>query len=64
MHWHWVFTGFTGYRTLPKNMAGGDSSARGMFLRFLLGADHEPGAIPENWLKEMIHTQEIDTLLG
>lgn len=45
-------------------MAGGDSSARGMFLGFLLGAYHEPDAVPEEWLKDMIHTQEIDILLG
>ncbi len=45
-------------------MAGGDSSARGMFLGFLLGAYNDPNAIPEEWLKGMIHSQEIYELLG
>jgi ADP-ribosylglycohydrolase len=45
-------------------MAGGDSSARGMFLGFLLGAYNEPDAIPGEWLKDMIHFQEISELLG
>ena len=45
-------------------MAGGDSSARGMFLGFLLGAHNCPDAIPGEWLKEMIHSHEILELLG
>ncbi len=45
-------------------MAGGDSSARGMFAGFILGAHSDPDAIPEEWLKEMIHTREILELLG
>jgi len=45
-------------------MAGGDSSARGMFLGFLLGAYNDPDTIPEQWLDDMIHYQEIYELLG
>jgi len=45
-------------------MAGGDSSARGMFAGFLIGAYNGPDAIPMEWLKDMIHSNEIYELLG
>jgi len=45
-------------------MAGGDSSARGMLAGFILGAHNGADGIPEQWLKDMVHTNEILELLG
>ena len=45
-------------------MAGGDSAARGMLAGFILGAHSAPDAIPDEWLKDMVHTHEILELLG
>ncbi len=51
-------------RALIENVsAGGDSAARGMVIGMILGAHLGVNAVPQDWLKDMKHTPEIETFL-